>query len=316
MFIKWEQSLEGLILDKLGPLKQLNGVWRGRGFTAISRPDGQHGNTFKVKLNATEEVLAFFPIFGHVTNRGATHAEGNQGDISIYGLMYIQLIVNLENLTEVLHFETGQWLLVPPTTAPLSTATIVRQATILHGATFIASGDAASFEPRDARPDIPDVDIRPKVDDPPYLRPYEDLALPSGISKENAIHPNNLLKEAIQDTNITNTATITLSGSVSENSPPLAPSNNINISPANPPAPTPDIANIPFLRHNAQVTNLTATFYVKSVSDEGKEPFTQLQYTQNTILNFSNVDWPHVSVATLKPLQEGLPGFINRFLSK
>jgi hypothetical protein len=31
---------------------------------------------------------------------------------------------------------------------------------------------------------------------------------------------------------------------------------------------------------------------------DGSE-FLQLQYTQTVILNFLNIDWPHISVATL-----------------
>jgi hypothetical protein len=304
MFIKWLGQLEDMFLDNLGPLKQLVGLWQGTGFTAIARPDGQPGHIFHIRLNTTNEYLLFIPILGGVQNRGGQ----NQIDITLHGLMYAQLIVNSQNVTEVLHFETGQWLLVPKTDEPTAGATIVRQATILHGATFIATGNADSFTPQQgAKPNIPDVSIRPSDNDPVYQNPYDNILPPTGISKDAALNPNILLKERIANQTFVSTATIQLAG-------------NVAVSPggrASPNTPNSDIANIPFLRENAKVTEITSTIYMEIVSEGSTEQFDQLQYTQNCTLAFEGVNWPHVSIATLRQVTapKRLPELFSSFLS-
>jgi hypothetical protein len=59
------------------------------------------------------------------------------------------------------------------------------------------------------------------------------------------------------------------------------------------------IGNIPFLVRNANVTEFKSTFWIETVRNPGGTTFLQLQYTQRAILNFRNIDWPHISVATL-----------------
>jgi hypothetical protein len=49
---------------------------------------------------------------------------------------------------------------------------------------------------------------------------------------------------------------------------------------------------------NAEVAQVTATFWIETLA--GTPPKFQLQYGQVVILNFNNLSWPHVTVATLQ----------------
>ena len=59
------------------------------------------------------------------------------------------------------------------------------------------------------------------------------------------------------------------------------------------------IVNLPFDIRNANATKLDAIFWIETVQQTDGSTFLQLQYTQTVILNFLNIDWPHISVATL-----------------
>jgi hypothetical protein len=59
------------------------------------------------------------------------------------------------------------------------------------------------------------------------------------------------------------------------------------------------IVNIPFVTANANATKLDAIFWIETVERADGTQFMQLQYTQTVILNFLNIDWPHISVGTL-----------------
>jgi hypothetical protein len=336
LFLKWEEALETHILDKLGPLQKLIGVWEGEGFTIIARPDGKNraasddpntriAGSFQLQLNTTREILVFIPILGKIINRGFEA----QPDISVYGLMYIQFIVDAADITNILHFENGQWLLMPATTVPNANAMIVRQATILHGATFIAQGDAANFDVfTNGPPNIPSEESRPSgiPFDAPYLKPYQITRPPPGIIQDSITNPNRVLQiKAAKLPPNTKTASITLVGSISPSSlaagvatPPTSPSGSDRLSNTQPAPPLPsDVTNTPFLRKNAEVQNLNATFYVETVTDSNNnEIFKQLQYTQKTFRKFEDINWPHIAVATLRHSQfpDDVGGVIARLL--
>ena len=123
-------------LASLGPLSDLPGTWVGKGFNVISLPDKQGGHTFRLKINATQESLSFFPIGGPIPNRGSA-----QGDIEFFGLHYLQQVSDAVT-SAALHLEPGLWLNLPATTAPSSPPTIVRQAVIPHGDSLLAQGSA------------------------------------------------------------------------------------------------------------------------------------------------------------------------------
>jgi len=57
--------------------------------------------------------------------------------------------------------------------------------------------------------------------------------------------------------------------------------------------------NMPFDIPNADATKMDAIFWIETVQQSDGSTFLQLQYTQTVILNFLNIDWPHISVATL-----------------
>lgn len=59
------------------------------------------------------------------------------------------------------------------------------------------------------------------------------------------------------------------------------------------------ILNIPFVKHNAEAVSMTATFWIETVLQDDQTTFVQLQYSQNVMLRFDEIDWPHISVATL-----------------
>jgi hypothetical protein len=43
-----------------------------------------------------------------------------------------------------------------------------------------------------------------------------------------------------------------------------------------------------------------STFWIETVEHpNGNDQYLQLQYTQTVILNFLDIDWPHISVGTL-----------------
>jgi hypothetical protein len=60
------------------------------------------------------------------------------------------------------------------------------------------------------------------------------------------------------------------------------------------------IVNMPFDVKNANATRLDAVFWIETVQQpDGISTFLRLQYTQTVILNFLDINWPHISAATL-----------------
>lgn len=59
------------------------------------------------------------------------------------------------------------------------------------------------------------------------------------------------------------------------------------------------VQNIPFVVTNANVVSMTAVFWIEKVADPLLGEFLQLQYTQTIILDFLDILWPHINVATL-----------------
>ena len=59
------------------------------------------------------------------------------------------------------------------------------------------------------------------------------------------------------------------------------------------------LLNIPFVVPNAKVTQMEAIFWIEKVLQPDGTHFMQLQYTQTVILFLKDINWPHISVATL-----------------
>jgi hypothetical protein len=132
-------TLEDTIRE-LTPLESLIGRWVGKGFNLISVPDKTDPLDFLLLLSATWESIEFTPIGGIILNRGA-----DQENLTFTGLNYIQQVSDAVT-NGALHVEAGQWLTIPPVPAtPTATppiaeeeATLIRQATILHGNSLLA----------------------------------------------------------------------------------------------------------------------------------------------------------------------------------
>ena len=277
------------VANSLGPLTDLAGTWIGTGFNLVSLPDfdptppSTGPKAFRLKLNSTVEILEFDPIGGAVPNRGST----GQDDISIFGLRYLQRIADSVT-NEAMHIEPGFWLNVPATTVPPGGATVVRQGSIPHGTSVLAVGTAL---PVAGGPRIGPVDSTP-VKNPPdgtplgpgYLAPFTNPPLPPGFKPPFVKNLNLALEEAILGQNITNTEVLIISTAAPPNGPATQKGGTVNM---------------PFDIPNADATKMDAIFWIETVQQSDGSTFLQLQYTQTVILNFLNIDWPHISVATL-----------------
>jgi len=287
---KWEgltEELRNLAFRKLGPLSHLIGVWEGTGYSSIFRPNGQNKTPFFFQQNTTKEILTFIPLIMSAPDRGSLLNTG-QGDISLKGIIYEQLISDEHNITNVLHFESGQWLLIPKTTVPAKNETVARQAAILHGVTFTATGDAPSMAPVPGRPTIISANtkpIGPQVDDPHYLDQFDNAPLMADLPAGSIQDPSRILTNRIETQKIIETVTFDVSA---------------QLTPTDSPDKICGISNIPFVDKNSQVTKLRSVFYVEHVDYAHGGSFMQLQYIQIVPLNFDNISWPHVSVATLR----------------
>jgi hypothetical protein len=208
-----------------------------------------------------------------------------QNDISLKGIIYEQLISDEHNITDVLHFESGQWLWIPETTVPLKKDTVARQATILHGVSFTATGDAPPLLPIKGKPNIITTNTTPtgpQVAEPRYLDQFHNAPLLAGLPEGSVQDPSLILRHRMATQMVVETVTFDVAAQLSADK-----EENCGIS------------NIPFLDRNAQVTGLRSVFYVEHIEDDGGS-FMQLQYIQIVPLFFDNIIWPHVSVATLK----------------
>ncbi len=272
-------SPHAIAAGRLGPLADLPGTWMGKGFTLISLPDFHEGKTFRLQLNSTMEQLQFIPIGGKVPNRGS-----GQDDIFLFGVTYLQRVSDGAT-NSALHIEPGIWLHSPETTVPAVPESVIRQSTIPHGDSLLATG--AVIPPVAGGPLINPVSSTPTLNPPgdplgpEYLAQFTNPGLPDETNKPGFklayVNDMNLaLKDAIAGQNIVRTVVLLVSTSNSGG-----------------------ILNIPFVTANANATKLDAIFWIETVQMPDGSQFLQLQYTQTVILNFKGIDWPHISVATL-----------------
>jgi hypothetical protein len=271
----------------LGPLAGLPGTWTGAGFNVIWRP--KHGtDDHFLQLNLTHEHLVFNAIGGLVPNRGL-----KQGDIEISGVRYLQQISDGSEFPPptgggALHIEPGFWLNVPATTAPKAPASIVRLASIPHGTSVLAQGVAQQIA---GLPPISPVDITPftignvqeKVPFPgestlTHPSALRNKPLAHGITQRLVNNPNVLLSDRLAGQTIVQTTVLHVQTRVIDKG---------------------GIRNIPFLESNAAARLLDAIFRIERVKHPDGTTFLQLQYTQQLVLDFNGLSWPHVSVANL-----------------
>lgn len=132
------------VLQNLGPLADLAGNWRGKGFNLIARPDFEDSANLYLQLNQTRESLEIIPIGSSIPNRGF-----GQDDIELFGLTYLQKISDA-NHGGALHIEPGIWVIQPDTTYPIESASsgarlVSRMGNIPHGNSVLAQGIAQPF---------------------------------------------------------------------------------------------------------------------------------------------------------------------------
>lgn len=264
--------------SQFGSLIDLAGTWMGKGFNLVSLPRSPKNTTsnpseprFAPKIAATNEVLVFAPLGAPVPNRGFVDE-----DIFLFGLTYLQVVSDAASLS-ARHFETGLWLNVPDSPPP----NVVRQAVIPHGDSLLARGAAtqASAPPQIGMADSRPIDVSSGnvIVSSQYLDPFKALVLPPEIPQGSIDDPNKVLREIIKSQNITSTVTIDVTTAEEGGG----------------------ILNIPFVKANAEVRSMQATFWIETIVPDNQTPFVQLQYSQAVVLRFDGVDWPHISVGTL-----------------
>jgi hypothetical protein len=267
----------------------------GGGFNLISLPDKQDNKPFRLRLTATREVLTFTPIGAPIPNRGS-----QQGDIAFLGLHYFQQVCDAVT-NEGKHVEPGLWLNLPQTSAPQSGPTIARLGTIPHGDSLLAQGTSFTvnggpkIEPVDSTPFTLDQTTGARNNDTnaAYLAPFTSTPLPPGIPAGSIANPNLVLTNAIKNQKIVKTVVLFVSAT------PVGGINGTPIAPPSKPNNVGGIVNIPFVTVNANANSFSAIFWIETVENADGSQFLQLQYTQTVILDFLNIKWPHISVATL-----------------
>ncbi len=282
----------------LGALSLLPGKWQGKGFNTIWRPF--HDTTPAkqdrfLELNLTDESITFDAINGAIPNRGLL-----QPDINMFGLTYLQQIADSNENGAGLHIEPGIWCTVPATTNPPEPSTIVRMASIPHGTTVMAQGVAVSVN---GPPKIDAASITPFViGDPAKLIkfPESNLGVPTafrshapqidGITQAMVDNPNSVLLDAIKGQVFQRTIALIVS---TDPTAPVLGGGTDN---------TGFLAGSKTGGPNAQGANMTAIFWIELV--KGTPDFLQLQYTQTVLLNFNGLSWPHVTVATLRKVED------------
>jgi hypothetical protein len=298
-------------VNPLGPLQLLGGIWKGRGFNQIWRPTNGAGSPPQdrfLQLNLTNEVLTFEEIPGDIPNRGLF----TQKDIDLHGLTYLQQVEDRNvkgpnGKPAGIHIEPGIWIFIPATTEPNNVATVARLGTIPHGTSILAQGSAKTtagppvFKKADITPFK--IQIPPSTLPPPPASlipfPESNLAVPTpfrsppaeivGITQAMVNNPNSLLAAGILGKNIIETTTLEISTILRV--PPVPKSGGGS-------------ANISFLqgtanKPNAVAAQVDATFWIETIKHLNGTKSFQLQYTQRVLLNFANLSWPHISVATL-----------------
>lgn len=280
------------------PLDQLVGTWKGTGFNTIWRPffPSSPSDRF-LELNLTSETITFSPINGAIPNRGLL-----QGDISMYGLTYLQQISDSSSGAG-LHIEPGIWVIVPETTEPPVPPSVVRMASIPHGTAIVAQGAATIG----ATPDIPDINIIPfSIGNPTpsnseftsAITTFTEMnlaaptqfrtdPLPPTITQDMVENPNSVLEAALAGRTVRTTTTLAVTSTPT-------------------PVPGGGTANTAFLQGenpeqggNANASSVMATFWIELIENPSGPDVLQLQYSQTVLLDFNGLHWPHVTVATL-----------------
>ncbi|MEJ0078524.1 MAG: heme-binding protein [Alphaproteobacteria bacterium] len=260
------------VADSLGPLANLVGTWMGsKGWEIIAVPaplgNPPTGETFRLIIRPYIEIITFVPIGAPVPNRGYPD------DLFITGVQYDMRICDAET-NQPLHLETGMWLYLPG-----QAQTIARSATVPHGDSLLALGNATTLS---GAPAIPKTTAIPVIKGfkPGYTDNY--LRLPSTIPFV-ASDVSKVLQDAIAQQTISQT-------------------DQLDISTAN----GGGVLNIPFVTAQANTNAFTCTYWIETIKTASGD-VQQLQYLQQANLNFIKqfdnsgdlIMWPHINMNTL-----------------
>ena len=287
----------GPLLGVHGGIGNFPGSWTGRGFNLIWRPHfPSNPDDHFLQLNLTSETIQFDGVGSPVPNRGL-----NEPDIAIFAIRYLQQIHDanfpIPQGGGGLHVEPGFWLSIPATPETAGTPSLVRAASIPHGTTILTQGSAVSQLP----PVIPAVSTVPFQTASGQQFPFETESvltnassfrttpLPAGITQALVNNPNSLLTDANQAA-ANQGFQIVESVEISVSTGAVTPAGQSALG---------AIGNIPFLVPNADVADVSATFWLERVKNPAGASFLQLQYSQSVLLNFNTLSWPHVTVGAL-----------------
>lgn len=296
--------------EDLGPFELLPGTWSnlpglpGRGWNMIALPFASQPASpfnFRLLLNQYNETLKFTTVDKAVPNRGIrAGAVPVDSDQFVSALDYEQSIVQLVADDApvsgkagapgaAIHHEPGLLLnMVNETTDGLD---IARLSTIPHGNAVLALGRSGRAA---GPPSIPAIQGLPVGVEPdlaaPYLAPYKHFHDNPFEGIFDPVDPTALLRAANAGVAIKRTTTLTFDTTLQDGG----------------------IVNIPFIKRQADSSEMKATFWIQELEEldgEGR-PKLRLQYAQVVMLDFfprrdglpGLIRWPHVSINTLEKL--------------
>jgi len=290
-----EIEKKGDEVDMEALLHALSGEWRGQGFTMIAVPSFTNTKRdFDLKLFNTEESI----IFGGV--RDGIRNGRNKDETFLSSVSYYQSVHNKNYPFNELHVETGMWFFAPAIGD--SAQELWRAGIVPHGNAFLAGSILDELLDQKKPPVFEDMDVRPFTQhnesdirqNLPYTVPYETPTLPDSMVPRYTtnignivINPTEFLKKDNEGLNIVETKTIAISS--------IEPGDSFG-----------GLLNIPPLQHEANASQIEATFYIEKVQRDDGTSYYQLQYVQEIYIDFRVFDkdpiltWPHVSVATLR----------------
>ncbi len=263
---------------KYGPLSGLIGTWTGnKGVNLIAVPD-QKGD-FTLLVAPYYETIEVTALSSTTPNRGLKTIE------NIPTLMY-SLRIHNANDNSLMHAENGIWELLDGS-KDNDGYNLARISTVPHGDAIMALGNSSVTN---GRPNIDKTaSALPTGGLPPVLG-YTDVYHPEVVPGFTNATPNTYLTDYLDAQE--------KAGKI------ITSSTNLVVSTAN----NGGINNIPSIDKNADAAAFESIFWIETVQDKNTgQSFQQLQYSQNTTINFpvkgspkgETIHWPHFNVNTL-----------------
>jgi len=263
---------------KYGPLAGLIGTWSGnQGVNLIAVPD-QKGS-FTLLVAPYYETISINALSSPTPNRGLKTIE------NIPTLMYSLMIHDARD-NSLMHAENGIWELLDGS-KDNDGYNLARISTVPHGDAIMALGNSSVTN---GRPKIdPGLNASPVLDFPKFgygEAVYNDVYLSGFVTRR----PNQYLIDYLDKQE--------------KEGKKIISTTNLHVNTAN----NGGINNIPSIDKNADATAFESMFWIETVKDSNTgQTFQQLQYSQNTNINFpvkgtpkgKTIGWPHINVNTL-----------------